>query len=166
MLILKLSDDQVSKLGVKTADELLAKFDTDTVAESNLDSIKSILLSTNERVSHFESAQTEISNRVDALEKRFGSGQRLTEDEIRMLAETAASRMCVQALGAVGTNPVTPAPVSPTIQAAQSAAKKDDHAAHWDADKNIQAEFPERDIYIAFQKATARGMVQISGQRN
>lgn len=75
-----------------------------------------------------------------------------------------ASRITMEALANVGTQPAKPAPAGNQDAAAtvKGLIAEGKYAEAWALDKNLQAEFPTAGVYAAYAKAEANGRVSVN----
>ena len=162
-LTIKLSDEQLSKLGVKTAEEaiaLLEKSKEPPKAEEPKDSVAKLTIGDYDVTTRFNA----IENRLKALEDQ----PRVKPEDLAAVksdARTEAVREAMAVIAKIGGAALTtkekPADVATEKTAEEKAKEAGDYKAQWKASEKLQEEFSTAESYEAYMKAAARGQVHI-----
>jgi hypothetical protein len=149
--MIKLSDEQMAKLGIASFEDLEAKLGSAKSGDAQLKSFDAKLTDFNTRMEAMEAALESLP-KVDA--------KAIVSDAVAQAnasAETIAAKHVSAAVARAGQSGL--APNKPSTEGNDSTPKPaaDDYKAQWEASENIRAEFITLKTYEAFMKADRDG---------
>lgn len=155
MILIKVSDELMGKLGAKTASEFLSNIETllnakdePPKATDNGPLLKAI--------TDIKADIVSLGDMLLALEI-----PKIDTEEIARIASVAASKITSQALAAVGTNPAPIGVPNASPSGVQTIAD-DDYEGQWKASEQLRGEFGgNQKAYIAYKRAEQAGRVKL-----
>ena len=153
MLTIKLTDEQMSQLGISTSEqalELLAAKPEPTPAPAPTPAV-----STDASFAKFEAALKTLS---DSLNTKI--------EAVIKEAKIVASQEVSSAIAKSGSAAVAPQTMKPDENPSPAKPDADDYVGQFKADKNIQAEFISERAYVLFMEAQKQGRITINKTRS
>ena len=162
MLTLKLSAEQMEKLGIKTQDEALALLEGAgsakaelAAANTTLDGFRAELSALTEKVTALESRKPELS--AEDMAKIQGDCEAKAEAKAKSTAQAETAAVLAKFGGKPAGQGETPADVT-----SQQAIADDDYAGQWKANVGgCHDEFSSFDAFAAYKKAEAKGAFKL-----